>query len=450
MINFNSLTFQNLHDPMRYELQIDKMFNKVKDRKGLGALFETEYEGVPLFSFGYDRRELARNLAISVRNESYRFTPPVQKMVKTKNKNKKRLLYHINVLDKIVICVLARLLTELLLPFLNPCVFSYRKGVSAKDEVVSLARYIQSQKNLTCSKGVYLLQTDIASYSDEINIQETSPFWSRLEGYFDKLGLKPTEYHWYLIKQAVRPDHYNLEGALVTNLKGAPTGSPITTVLYNYYVACVDFYLTSEPDLFYARYSDDIILCHTDQNIVESAEDYLHMYLEAMSLGLSEKKTRRLYFTPSGQADSNPRWKGTNRIDVLGYSLNGSGKYCISAPRQHKFLTRIRYRIKNTLNILKEYTFDEQGRHICQVVNSLLTSDNTGSHTLEALNQSNDAAQLEHLDYQIALIIAEALTGIHGVKAFRKVPYRKMRHDWGLLSLLMLRHSKHKAALELV
>lgn len=450
MINYNTLTFQNLHDPQRYELQIDKIFNRVKDRKGLGALFETEYEGVPLFSFGYDRREIARYLAISVRNESYRFTPPVQKLVKTKNKNKKRLLYHINVLDKIVICVLANLLTELLLPFLNPCVFSYRKGVSAKDEVVSLARYIQAQQAPTSRKGVYLLQTDIASYSDEINVQDTSGFWSRLAEYFDKLGLQPTDYHWYLIKQAVRPDHYNLDGALVTNLKGAPTGSPITTVLYNYYVACVDFYLTCEPDLFYARYSDDIVICHADRSVVESAEDYLHIYLKAISLGLSEKKTNRLYFTSSGHADSSSGWKGTNRINLLGYSLNGSGHYCISTTRQHKFLTKIRYRVKNSLNILKDFSLGDQGRYICQVANSLLTDDTTGSHLLTALQQSNDPVQLKHLDYQIALIIAEALTGINGPKAFRTVSYRKLRQEWGLQSLLMLRHSKRHQALHLV
>lgn len=449
MNTYSHLSFQNLHDPLRYEFQIDKLFNRIKDQKGIGALFDITQENIPVFSFGYDRRELARSLAISIRNEGYRFTPPVQRFVKTKNKNKKRILYQINILDKIVIGVLVKLLTEILLPFLNPCVFSYRKGVSAKDEVFSLAKYIKKQRATTQKHGVYLLQTDIASYSDEINIQETSFFWDKLAEYFDALNIKPSEYHWYLIKESIRPEYYNIDGALTTNLKGAPTGSPITTLIYNYYVGCVDFYLTSEPSLFYARYSDDIIICHTDASIVESAKDYLDIYLRALSLKLSEKKTRCFYFSPSGNSGIDPKWKGSNKVDLLGYSLNAQGDYTISTARQYKLLTKIRYRIKNTLAIIQNESLENQGRLLCYVVNSVLTDNSSTNHSLEALNYSSDSVQLKHLDFTIALLIAEAISGIRGPKAFRKVPYRHMRQNWGLLSLVVMRNKASTRAHEL-
>ena len=51
-----------------------------------------------------------------------------------------------------------------------------------------------------------------------------------------------------------------------------------------------------------------------------------------------------------------------------------------------------------------------------------------------------DRRQLAQLDYLIAKIVLEAVTGKRGVRGFRKVPYRKIREDWGLVSLLHARN----------
>lgn len=436
MNNFNRVTLQNLHDPKRYEFQIEKMFNKMKNEKGIGSVFDTTQEGIPFFTFNYDRRELARTIAESIKKESFRFTPPRQKKIKVKNKNKERLVYQVSPLDKIILCVLARLLTEILDPFLSDCVYSYRKGVSPRDEVKALGDFIKNQHQ----KGVYILQSDISSYSDEINVSEVSPFWNQLKDYFETLNIVPTDYQWYLIKEAVRPVHYNTEGDLQVNLKGAPTGSPITTLLYNFYVQRVDAYHMYEPTIFYARYSDDIVICHPDSEMLESSVDYLNIYLSALSLALSPKKTKRFYLSPAGNKGDNPNWKGVNQLDILGCSLTGKGNLSISTIRQRKFIKKLYYLIRNTHELLPEASITEQGIAICNVINNELVENNFSNSTLRGLARSSDVSQLKRLDYLIAKLIAERITGIHGVRAFRKVPYKIIREDWGLISLVNQRN----------
>lgn len=446
MSDFNQVTLQNLHDPKRYEYQIDKMFKKMKIEKGIGALFDTTHKDIPFFTFNYDRRDLARAIVDSIKSESYFFTPLKQVMIKVKNKNKERLVYHVSPLDKIVLCVLSSLLTQILDPFLSDCVYSYRKGVSPHDEVKALGDFIRHERKKNPKKGVYVLQSDIASYSDEINVQESSPFWNQLSSYFEDLGIQPTEYQWYLIKEAIRPTHYNLDGALQVNLKGAPTGSPITTVLYNFYVRCVDAYHMYEPTLFYARYSDDIVICHPERNVVDSSIHYLNEYLSVISLKLSEKKTKRYYLSPAGNPDADPHWRGVNQIDILGCSLTGHGTFSISTARQKKFLRKIYYMIRNSKEILPHASVDETGEMICNVVNKLLLENRLTNNTLRGLSHSSDISQLKRLDFLIAKMIAERISGKNGVRAFRIIPYRKMREEWGLISLVNQRNTAFEFA----
>ena len=52
----------------------------------------------------------------------------------------------------------------------------------------------------------------------------------------------------------------------------------------------------------------------------------------------------------------------------------------------------------------------------------------------------NDRGQLKQLDYTVAQLVAQKLTGSKSVKAFRYVPYRKIRNKWKLPSLVVMRN----------
>jgi len=53
-----------------------------------------------------------------------------------------------------------------------------------------------------------------------------------------------------------------------------------------------------------------------------------------------------------------------------------------------------------------------------------------------------DRSQLEQLDYWIARAVVRALTRRRDAAAFREIPYRKLRHDWELVSLVAERNRR--------
>jgi len=439
--HFSRPTFQNLHDPARYEVQIQRMVNKMKSTRGVGALFETKQANIPLFSFGYDRERLSRLLAESVRKESYLLSPPEKCVIHIKEKKKDRIVYKFQPMDKIVIGVLAAFLTEALRPFLSDNVYSYRKGIGPKDEIIALSRFIKKQRRLKKNDSFFLFVTDIQSYSDEINVADRSYFWEILEHYFDELDLQPTEYHWYLIRESIRPIYLNHEGSYQCNNRGLPTGSPITPVLYNFYTSKADQYLERIPNLFYGRYGDDIIIAHHNEEYVLHAVRVLSEELRRLDLQMSPKKTNYFYFSPAGKPNEGAElWNGVNQVDLLGFSVNTEGGYAFSAKRQKKLIQKIRARVKNTVKILQFDSHENKGACLCRVINEfMLDLSSMNNIVISALRSCNDLKTLKRLDYQIALAVAEGVSGKNGVKAFRQFPYRKIRKEWGLKSLVQLK-----------
>lgn len=433
------LTLNSLHDPTLYAEQIEKMCMKLKSRGGLGAMFLTKDQGVPLFAFDLDRHRLAKAIAASVRREEFQLSPPTQRLL-TKQNQKERLIFDLLPTDKIVVGSMTALLTQLFEPFLSPHLYSYKKGICHRDLVIALASYIRKEQNERKGKGVYLIHTDIASYANEINVQDTSSLWKQIADLFDALQIQPTDYQWTLIRSAIRPAYVGIDGTQRSNLYGVPFGSPAAQLIYNLYVSGVDPLLAQIPHLFYGRYSDDIVLCHRDPEVVTAAFEALKGYLTQLNLRLNPSKTKWIYLSPAGNTGLNENWKGTNTIKHLGFQLNGFGSYSPAFVHQRKCLRQLRSRLEMTMALLPGIPLEECGVVLSQTINSAFLDPIMGHDSFNKLIKNcNDHAQLKHLDYLIALAIAETLTGIRGVKAFREIPYRKIRSDWNLLSLVRLK-----------
>lgn len=86
---------------------------------------------------------------------------------------------------------------------------------------------------------------------------------------------------------------------------------------------------------------------------------------------------------------------------------------------------------------------NERGKILCAIINKALDpKSNLKLPYVDYLKLIiNDRGQLKHLDHSIALIIAQHLTGIKSVKAFRQVPYEKIRRQWKLQSLVYGRNN---------
>ena len=84
------------------------------------------------------------------------------------------------------------------------------------------------------------------------------------------------------------------------------------------------------------------------------------------------------------------------------------------------------------------------GRAVCAAVNHALRprtgiAEQRSANLLRAV--VTDREQLRQLDHRIAGIVASAVTGRRGPRAFRDVPYRRLRDDWGLRSLVVARNA---------
>ena len=58
------------------------------------------------------------------------------------------------------------------------------------------------------------------------------------------------------------------------------------------------------------------------------------------------------------------------------------------------------------------------------------------------LGAVTDRGQLAQVDYWLARTVVRAVTGDAGVKALRQVPYRRVREEWGLVSLEHARNTR--------
>ena len=91
---------------------------------------------------------------------------------------------------------------------------------------------------------------------------------------------------------------------------------------------------------------------------------------------------------------------------------------------------------------------EQAGRAVCSVVGRALDprSALTQQRSAIALRRVvTDRRQLRQLDYWIARIVVKALTGRRDARGFREVPYRKLRREWGLVSLVAARNRRPRA-----
>jgi len=430
---------------MRYAYQIQKLVDKVTNTNRRG-LFTYQQNEVSLISFWLSKKKLAQALAQEVKNESYAYKPARQRILITgaeKGTPKERIIYSFELTDKIVGAVIAQWLTELTQAFSSPLCYSYKSGVNIYHVISAFSKFIKQTPKLSPSqRGIYLLKTDIANYTDSIDISESSLIWKELQSIFNSLEIKPSEYQWALIKRTIRPECYDTEKRLQCYIQGIPTGAAITAFLYNFYVSILDHKISSIEGLFYARYSDDILMASANPETLLLAEEQLNQLLTVLKLNRKTAKDLYGYLSPAGNPGIHPsrRWKNTNSFLYLGYQIHGNGRFTVATLLQRRFLKDIQKRIKATYSLVKHLPLEKQGPLICDAVNQAIENNVLGTASeINLIRHSSDYGSLKHLDYIIALRIAEVLSHTTGPRAFRVIPYKTIRSQWLLASLLKLR-----------
>jgi hypothetical protein len=426
-----------VHSAKIYQQEIQDL---VEQMMAKGCAFNAHQDDVPFINFAIDKFRLGNILARSVKKGHYQLSPPVRRKILTDDKY--RTVYFYTLTDKIIIKVFSRYLNKLFKPFISPSLFSYQKGRDAGMAIKQLSDFIRTMRKQRNLKGLYVLKIDLKSYNDSIYIAQGSPLWPRLMAFLEN-QLNP--YEVALVMEMIRPSYKNDEGFLQCNIFGIPTGSPISNFVSNFYLANIDSIFTGMKDLFYARFCDDLLLCHPDAAVLDSLKERMNFELSKLYLRLNEKKSEAYFLSPAGNQGDFAHYKGKNSFNYLGYRMDGYGQVTLSDARKRKFLRAIFCRIRETYYTLKNNQAKEDTiiKIICKIVNQSFLEPDFLQNEVRCLTMQTDChSQLQHLDYLIALNISMRVTGIQGVRAFVKLSYKTLRSTYGLYSLVNLRNQK--------
>jgi hypothetical protein len=261
-----------------------------------------------------------------------------------------------------------------------------------------------------------------------------------LRRHLNGAALPPSD--WRLVEQAVQPEVETPGGNNLLLDRGVPAGQPISCVLFNFYLAELDHRLEAIPGAFSARYSDDLLFAHPSAEVVRTAAEDLERCLQDLGLRFNLAKRLDLYLTGAGRPSTDwPETIPASAVPFLGAMVRADGTVSLARKKTRRFLREIRDRTERLARALSQVgaRVDELGRAVCASVNQMLIPES--SPFLEADAASllrrviTDRNQLAQLDHWIARLVLRAITEDSSAKVFRRLPLRKLRQDWGLVSL---------------
>lgn len=386
-------------------------------------------------------RSYARTLAKEVSEGHFQFRGA--EILEVPVKDKVRELYKFQLAERIIHGVVSDYINERLEPYYSPSLYSYRKGRTWISAIHRFAEYVRDFNGSNSSKKqpLFVIRKDIRKYTDMLPVDSASPLWDILrrkisdDQPFSRIG-------WEILSNVIRPEVLLPGGKVASRLKGVPTGSPISTSLYNVYFSEADHHFDQIEGAFYARYSDDIIFAHPDRDCVVEVEQAMESKIMQLRLAFHSGKDRRITLTRSGFSGLSCRgFQSSQSVPLLGCLVDHGGRVSLNTGKIQDFLTFVRRRVQLALS--HEIHGGSRLAVVGDSIRNLLDNTSGASEKSVSLLQSavTDRGQLKDIDYKLALIVAEELTGIRGPRAFRKLPIRQQREVGKIPSLVAVRNA---------
>jgi hypothetical protein len=433
---------ERLADPKTYEDTILRIFAKRSER---GSGFSEAHNGVSYFSTAAERRTLAKAIASSVSGGEFRPQPVDLWFLETNGKV--RAAHMAAYVDHVVGSALFKLLTHNARCHGLPGVYSYLSGVTNVGAMQTFAAFIRAHRERMGDKGppLYVMQSDFEKYGDNLPVGPDAALW-RILRKVATLGSATGEIStgtWDLITALVRPAVREQDGTLFTRLYGVAMGTPLVPLLGNLAVVPMDEAITSIDGIFYARYNDDFIVAHSDLAALHEADSRIDSLLAELGVKRKLSKELRIALSATGRpAADDPAYRGRDRIDCLGLTVNSAGTVSLGPHRLSRFIARVARRIEAAAPALSQLSVDERARHLVAATNVMLDVTNpfAVAGLSPILDTITDRGALKDLDFRIARKIVQVATRRSGVRGFRQLPPAALYQDMGLVSLVNLRN----------
>lgn len=215
----------------------------------------------------------------AIKDGTYQIMPPREQLI-PKDNGDFRTVYICSDIDRVVLTIINNLLFELCPEMIHKNCKSYQKGLSTQKTVKEVVRNIQNMKSNTIG-----LKVDLTKYFDSVPIRFIDEMFDKVE---EKLGKSKVIdmlrkfYHQNLC--------FDLEGNLVEHYFSLGQGVATASWLANAILYNIDEEI-SKMNVYYVRYSDDLLLIGKDW---QKAEVRLRELLAERELVLNPKKVEVL------------------------------------------------------------------------------------------------------------------------------------------------------------
>jgi hypothetical protein len=343
--------------------------------------------------------------------------------------DKKRWLYDTSEEHLVADKILSLDLAERIGRILPKEVMSFQKGLGPHHVVKDLRDFMGANGN----QGLFVIRTDIRSYTDSILVTESSPLWRKLQ------ELNYSAHEIQHLKAILRPAIGADEtGGERSRIRGVPTGFALTPVLANLYSIDLDRIAISKPGLFYRRYGDDIILASKDRDLIETTWQEMERTIQTLQLEFHPDKTKKLFWCRNGRSlPSHPDYQGTHFIDLLGYQLQYAKGLRLNQEKMRELrngfvrnlLTTRDLAMKEPLNT----TFEERAHLLIQVANRYFSLDNRSGNgrIADFFQWVDDEGQLRELEDFCARILSQTLAEVRGTRAYSKISWKDLIEVFG-------------------
>lgn len=402
--------------------------------------------GPRLASLGTNLDGMARRLARDVKAGRYAFSPVLPRLARIEGKP--RALYLATPLDDIVLGALAQVLSEAFEPTWSAHLHSYRRGRSPWSAIDAFRAYVRAhraERPDPRTRGLFVLRRDVRAYGDAIGVGAESRLWLQLADALRRADIEPTPRLLAWLRSAFRPAVETGPERFELPTRGVPTGSPLQPIACNLYLSPLDQLCEQVPGAFYARYGDDVLFAHPDAGVVESCAPAMDACIAALGLELSADKCAAYYFTGAGRASPAREFRGVSGCDYLGVRVDFRGSTTLKREKLHDLLDDVQQRLARSVLQLRAADAAGCAAGLCRIVNAALDPAHPLAHSsASALRRRvDDRGQLRDIDYKLARLVAQTLSGRPGVRAFRRHPPRVLREQAGLVSVV---HERDRAA----
>lgn len=317
---------------------------------------------------GIDKGELRKLTSPQVRlamynaiiTDNYEIAPPHQAQI-PKDNGDFRIVYVNENVDRIFLSIVNNMFFEMFPEFVHKSCKSYQSGIGCGKIVQEVSRQIVETDDVIV--GVKL---DLTKYFDTVPIEYIDDIFDRMERKFGPskiIDIVRKYYHTDLC--------FDINGELIEHYQSLKQGCAVASYLADAVLYHID-YVISRLDVYYVRYSDDLLILGNDWF---KGKMLLKGMLSDMQMTLNPKKVELVYKN---------KW-----VKFLGFNIKGN-QITLSKSRVKSFQKEIEARTIKQRNISMK-------RAVNSVNNYLYKGDGTYSwatSVLPIVNVDNDIETL--------------------------------------------------------